>query len=156
MGGLPMHVPTIFHTKVPVVKPLFTLENKGFGIRHGLRWRETNNAGMLRLIVATVAAVSLLLWEPAYGRPGEATGTFAVSITILSRCTTKVDETSLEVSEYCNSPSPYRIFTVNVAPKIPAGNARSVTSDAANGIPHSLRNHPCDDRARCRVTVIYY
>ena len=107
---------------------------------------------MFRLFVATIAAVSLLLWQPAYGRRAEAQVTLSASITIVSMCETAVDEISRQVSERCNIP--YRINTVEIAPRISMGNAIGAAS--GSNILGSSLGAPCTPQSDCIVTVIYY
>jgi hypothetical protein len=108
---------------------------------------------MLSLLVAVIAAGLLLLSHPAYGRSAEGRATFSVSITILPKCVTELDEVSLEVREHCNFRYPYRISTLNVPPRIPAEHATGTGSDSNMPQPYSEQ---CNPESGCRVTIIYY
>jgi hypothetical protein len=108
---------------------------------------------MLSLLVAVIAAGFLLLSHPAYGRPAEGRATFSISITILPKCITELDEASLEVREHCNSRSPYRISTLDIPPGLSA--ARVTDTGSRNSVPMPYSDH-CDPESDCRVTVIYY
>lgn len=108
---------------------------------------------MPSLLIALIATGFLLLSHPAYGRPAEGRATFSVSITILPKCVTELDEVSLEVREHCNFRYPYRISTLNVPPGVPVEGATGTGS--RNNVPQSYRDH-CSPASGCRVTVIYY
>ena len=109
---------------------------------------------MLSARVAIIAAASLLPWQPAYGRSAEPGATFSVSITIIPKCVTEVDKTSLKVSERCNGRYPHRISTVSVPPRISVGNDKR--AGAGSTIPQPLYGDRCSPQSGCLITVIYY